>query len=102
MKKQLIFYLVIFLIGLTVFILGGHIARAGYEAGFQGAQSHQNHLLAAATPLPTAQPIPISSQTPADRVLPPVGKNAGLVIGAGVLVLIILIGVLSVRMRPKH
>jgi LPXTG-motif cell wall-anchored protein len=35
-------------------------------------------------------------------VLPPIGSNAGLVIGASVLVLIIIGGVLGARRRQNH
>ena len=56
---------------------------------------------------PTQQPTSPSSNgagspTPTPRVLPSVGKDAGLVIGASVLVLIIIGGVLGARLRRKH
>lgn len=60
----------------------------------------------------TATPIPIATDTPTiieataippDRILPPVGKNVYLVLGASVLVLIIIGGVvLTSRKRAKH
>lgn len=45
---------------------------------------------------------PVDYPTPESRILPDVGSNALLVIGASVLVLIIIGGVLSARLRPKH
>ncbi len=102
MKKTIILGLIIILFGLMCLSAGGQAAQANYQADAHGTAGHEYHLLAAATPLPTAESIPISGPTPEPRVLPPVGRNAGLVIGAGVLVLIILIGVLSSRLRSKH
>lgn len=58
---------------------------------------------------PQAAPTPIPAQgssvseTPEARVMPPVGSNAGLVLGAAVLVLIIISGVIiSSRWKAKH
>ncbi len=102
MKKLIIPGIVIILLGLVFLSANGQIAKANFEAAKQGGAGRDDHLLAAATPQPTVENIPIGSPTPEARVLPPVGRNAGLVIGAGVLVLIILIGVLSSRLRSKH
>jgi hypothetical protein len=54
------------------------------------------------TPVPevaASQPV-VDAQD--SRELPPVGSNSGLVIGASVLVLIIIGGVLGSRRRQKH
>ncbi len=102
MKKLIIPGIIFALFGLMVLSVGGSTAEAKKEAHLPEAASREYHLLAAATPLPTSVPIPIGSTTPEPRVLPPVGRNAGLVIGAGVLVLIILFGVLGSRLRTKH
>jgi hypothetical protein len=102
MKKQLIFYLIILLVCLVGLAGSDQRAKANYEANIPRVGLQGYHLLAATTPLPTVQPIPADYPTPEDRTLPPVGRNAGLVIGAGVLVLIILIGVFSARLRAKH
>ncbi len=102
MKKQIILGIIFILFGLMMLSVEGSRAEAKNEALPPGAGSGEYHLLAAATPLPTAEPIAIGSATPGARVLPPVGRNAGLVIGAGVLVLIIFIGVLGSRLRTKH
>jgi hypothetical protein len=54
------------------------------------------------TPVPTDTPAIVLVETPADRVLPPVGSNASLVVSASLLVLIIIGGVLGARRRVKH
>ncbi len=97
MKKPIILGIIIILMGLAFLSVEGRAAKA-----FSDTDKGEYHLLAAATPLPTAESIPIEGPTPTARILPPVGRNAGLVIGAGMLVLIIFIGVLSSRLRSKH
>jgi len=57
---------------------------------------------AAPTKVSTLSPTEEVNETPEKRELPPVGRNAGLVIGASVLVLIIISGVLGTRRRSKH
>lgn len=54
------------------------------------------------TSMPTDLPTEEGSETPESRELPPVGHDAGLVIGASVLVLIIIGGVLGARRRQNH
>ena len=54
------------------------------------------------TPVPTDDLTISVVETPEARVLPAVGSNAGLVIGASVLVLIIIGGVLGARRRQNH
>jgi drug/metabolite transporter (DMT)-like permease len=54
------------------------------------------------TPTPTVLVSQVPLDTPESRELPPVGRNAGLVIGASVLVLIIIGGVLGSRRKEKH
>ncbi len=68
----------------------------------QNGVMYDKNQQAAPTLVPTAEPTSLGEPTPTPRVLPPVGANAGLVIGASVLVLIIIGGVLSVRLRAKH
>jgi hypothetical protein len=99
MKKQALVWLVILVFGLE--ILSGSIVMASAHAGLQAQvplPAPKNQV----TPLPTDAAITQADATPEVRVLPPVGSNAGLVIGAVVLVLIIIGGVLSARLRPKH
>jgi hypothetical protein len=67
----------------------------------QMAQS-SSHLRAYQTLLPTVAPSQELVETSNSRTLPPVGSNAGLVIGASVLVLIIIGGVLGSRRKEKH
>ena len=57
---------------------------------------------AASTAVPTDSQSGTASVTPESRLLPPIGSNAGLVIGASVLVLIIIGGVLGSRRRQNH
>ncbi len=54
------------------------------------------------TLIPTVTPSIILAETPPDRVLPPVGSNYLLDLGAIVIVLIIIGGVLGIRGRQKH
>lgn len=100
MKIQLR-WLVIFLA--SVVILGGYSTNA--KAFFPGEDEGLSHpapsYLPEITPIPTdLAPVVVTSTS--DRQLPPVGSNSGLVIGASVLVLIIIGGVLGSRRRVKH
>ncbi len=67
-----------------------------------GTKISAGNLQVAQTPVPevTASQVVVDAQD--SRELPPVGSNAGLVIGASVLVLIIIGGVLGSRRREKH
>ncbi len=100
MKKHTIMGMIIILLGMM--FIGYHSASANLSAHKQQKIPEIGHLLAAPTLIPTAEPILVGYPTPEARVLPPVGSNAGLVIGAIVLVLIIIGGVLSARLREKH
>ena len=93
---------------LCVVILSGlgmikHVARAAnHESIFMDKQS-VDVSQAAQTPSPTVPASILVEETPEPRILPPVGNNAGLVLGASVLVLIIIGGVVfSSRRKPKH
>lgn len=67
------------------------------------AQQYNNRSETAPTLIPTVTPSTITANvTPEARILPPVGSNAGLLVGASVLVLIIIGGVLGARLRRKH
>jgi hypothetical protein len=102
MKKHILIWLFISLLGLI--ILGGHgqIASADFNRQDRRTSLQALDQQAAPTLIPTSQPVAIENPTPENRVLPPVGSNAGLVAGAIVLVLIIIGGVLSSRLRAKH
>ncbi len=102
MKKQIILGLFILLLGMMLSVRINQAVSAASETHTH-REPHQNiRQQAAPTLIPTTEPVLISSPTPENRVLPPVGRNAGLVIGASVLVLIIIGGVLSARSRQKH
>ena len=84
-----------------------------YGSGFHAAMAHSqadNHGIVwsayaqqeSGTPVPTEVASAALVETPEARRLPPVGSNAGLVIGASVIVLIIIGGVLGTRRKLKH
>ena len=101
MKKSPIIWLLIVLVGIMVLSIGSQVASANNTA-----QSIVNNIygdqVAAETDLPIAMPVSEEAPTPEARILPPVWSNAGLVLGASVLVLIIVGGVLTARLRRKH
>jgi hypothetical protein len=100
MKNHLLSGLIIILAGLA--ILGISSQNASAHLREQGIRQFTRDQQAALTPIPTISPSIAVIATPESRVLPPVGSNAGLVIGASVLVLIIIGGVLSARRKPNH
>jgi hypothetical protein len=77
----------------------GAVDNATFQTNVRGASQPQT----SPTLIPTvtaAQPVTATSE---DRVLPPVGSNAMLVMGASLLVLIIILGVVfSSRRNLKH
>ncbi len=93
-----------------LFVLAGLIMIKGPSASASAQINLQNHQIERASriqqadqaPIPTVSPSMAAIDTPEVRELPPVGSNAGLVIGASVLVLIIIGGVLGTRRREKH
>ncbi len=100
MKKNLLPWLIVILLGLA--LLGMAFQYTHAKGLNHGVIYSAVNPTAAVTLIPTSEPVILGYPTPEKRVLPPVGSNAGLVIGATVLVLIIIGGVLSARMRPKH
>jgi len=102
MKTHFLLWPIVASLGLAIFGSGYQVASAALNQQGQEILSSADILLAVQTPLPTSEPVVIGYPTPESRVLPPVGSNAGLVIGASVLVLIIIGGVLSARLRSKH
>jgi hypothetical protein len=100
--KNRLFWLMFILIG--VVLMGGvqkrayaHIIRPNGGI-FLGTGDQQ----VVATSIPTELPTEEVKETPESRELPPVGHDAGLVIGASVLVLIIIGGVLGARRKQNH
>jgi hypothetical protein len=103
MKNRRSFWLRVLLVGLILLGISKQGASAAHRVKFPVDRHTISVLLAAQTPVPTLSPISPVTETPEERVLPPVGNNAGLVLGASVLVLIIIGGVvLSSRRKPKH
>ena len=100
MKNKFLFGLIFVLVGLTICGVNTNNASAYLTEQVDGQLTR--HQQAALTPIPTSSPSIIGEKTPESRVLPPIGSNAGLVIGASVLVLIIIGGVLGARRRQNH
>jgi hypothetical protein len=99
--KKLIAWLVIFTACMVIFGVTAKNTSASFP--IQGEESLHliNSALPEITPMPTDL-APVASIDPADRTLPPIGRNSGLVMAASVLVLIIIGGVLGSRRRLKH
>jgi hypothetical protein len=103
MKNRRSFWLRVLLVGLFLLGIRTQGASAAYREQIPMDRRTVSVLLAAQTPVPTLSPTSRVTETPETRILPPVGNNAGLVLGASVLVLIIIGGVmLSSRRKPKH
>jgi hypothetical protein len=102
MKKYRSIWLVALFFGLILSGMLVHTVRAMNLGRMQKSMSVLN-----AQPIFTESsaisPTEEVNETPEKRELPPVGSNAGLVLGASVLVLIIIGGVMfSSRRRQKH
>lgn len=103
MKKHSMIRLIVLLLGLTIIGTGYRTVMANVKVKDQAGVFSEINQLAVPTLLPTTPPVYAAGYpTPEPRVLPAVGSNAGLVIGASVLVLIIIGGVLSARLRSKR
>ena len=103
MKKRWSFWSGVLMVGLIFLGICTQSASAAYREQFPVDSHTINVLLAAQTPNPTLSPTSTQTETPETRVLPPVGSNAGLVLGASVLVLIIIGGVVLIsRKKPRH
>jgi hypothetical protein len=100
--KNHLFWMLFVLAGLI--IIGGPTASASAHLYLGAHQIERSASIQQAdqTPIPTVSPSLAAIDTPESREMPPVGSNAGLVIGASVLVLIIIGGVLGTRRREKH
>ena len=102
MKNNRLLWLIFVLTGLFIFGIWPKNASASRSEQFQAVMVSASDQQAAETPIPTESTSVEVIETPESRLLPPVGSNAGLVIGASVLVLIIISGVLSSRRRQNH
>jgi hypothetical protein len=102
MKNNRLLWLFFVLLSLFIFGIWPKNASASRGEQFQAVMVSMSDQQAAETPIPTESTSVAVIETPESRLLPPVGSNAGLVIGASVLVLIIISGVLSSRRRQNH
>jgi len=103
MKNHLYYWLIFVLVGVVILGIPTQNASANLRESNLGMSQSVRSQQAVQTPIPTITPPGAEIETPESRVLPPVGSNAGLVIGASVLVLIIIFGgVLNYRRRPNH
>jgi hypothetical protein len=102
MKNYRFLWSFIILLGLIIYGGSFHIAKAQPVDKYQGIVLSAMDQQVVQAPAPSDVSPVTATETPEDRVLPPVGSNAGLVIGASVLVLIIIGGVLGTRRRAKH
>ena len=103
MKNRRLFWLMALLVGLI--LLGTRVqnARAFDPEQSQVDWHRVSNQETTQTPVAYTSPTSAVTKTPEARTLPPVGGNAILVLGASVLVMIIIGGVmLSSRRRSKH
>ena len=102
MNKR-ISWLLLILAGFVIFGSMVREASANYSGDNREAGKHPQAYLPEITPVPTdSVSVSVSVNTNGDRQLPPVGSNSGLVIGASVLILIIIGGVLGSIKKIKH
>ena len=95
--------MIVVLVGMIFLGISTDFALAANQKQFQPDRQMMRRQEAAQTPVPIQSEIPDVTETPEERILPPVGGNAGLVLGASVLVLIIIGGVmLFSRKKSKH
>jgi len=89
-------------VGLFLFGISTNSVQATNQEQFQ-VEKQIFMQVAAQTPSPAQPETPEVTETPEERILPPVGGNAVLVLGASVLVLIIIGGVMIFSWRrSKH
>ena len=103
MKIHRSFWMMVVLVGMILLGIPTDVAHAANQKQFQIGMRMMSGQEAAQTPVPIQSEIPEVTETPEERILPPVGGNAWLVLGASVLVLIIIGGVmLFSRKKSKH
>ena len=103
MKNKQSLWLVALLIG--VMILGSFTRTASAMHGevLREQREFIKYQQITQSPIQSAAPSSLATETPEFRDMPPVGNNALLVFGASMLVLIIIGGVLiSSRLKSKH
>ncbi len=102
MKKQLALRTILILAGVIIAGSGFRPVMAhppAYDGAAVWSASGQQDLQ---TPAPSEVSPAALVETPEARQLPPVGSNAGLLVGASLIVLIIIGGVLGTRRRANH
>ena len=103
MKNRRLFWLMILLVGLVLLGNPPQAASAIDPEQFQTDRHLISDVSAAQTPVPELSPASPVTETTEPRILPPVGGNAVLVLGASVLVLIVIGGVMIIsRKKQKH
>ncbi len=102
MKNHYYLSIIFVLAMLVSIVLRSEKVSANFNAQFPVVSLLEEGQQAAATPVPTDSQSGTASVTPIARVLPAIGSNAGLVIGASILVLIIIGGILSSRRKQNH
>jgi hypothetical protein len=103
MKNRRLCWLIILLVGLILLGSQAQNALAFAQGQSLGGMDWVSNQETTQTPVASISPTTEETETPEDRTLPPVGSNAILVLGASVLVMIIIGGVvLSSRWRSKH
>ena len=103
MKIHGSFWLMVLLVGLILLGMSIEAASAVDREQIPVDRHMMSDQVAAQTFIPTLSPTPPETESPETRILPPVGGNAVLVLGASVLVLIVIGGVMIIsRRRPKH
>ncbi len=98
MSKASWFLVILFPLVLTGWL--SHSTPSVPKGPIHAGESYLAQNVAAPTPTPTASSSPTETVPP--RVLPNVGTNAVLVIGASILVLIIIGGVVFSSRKGKH
>ncbi len=103
MKNHRFLWLMSLLVFIMFFLVFTQSARAASEEQQRLFIDTSRGTELTQTPIPQQSITPGLSETPSDRILPPVGDNAAMVLGASLLVLIIIGGVMfSSRRKQKH
>jgi hypothetical protein len=100
--KNHLFWLLFVMAGVVSIGITSKSASAHIPSQEQYVMQKASNLQVDQTPIPTAAASMVAVENPESRILPPVGNNAGLVLGASVLVLIIIGAVIGLRRREKH
>ena len=103
MKNLGWYWLWIVLLGLILLGASGHSTVVAEYKPWRIDRKMSPAQEVAPTPTPAQSVEPEATAIPEERILPPVGGNAGLILGGSVLVLIIIGGVmLFSRRKARH